>query len=287
MQRPKSRLWRSRPKSTYKSTAAKDSTVSNARSADHANSSIYPRSSSVRSEFRGSAWAGSQNHTTPSRSHTEVRPPFSLELNKDSISQSVTFDIDPSPIFTEPAVASAYSAYSQRCGPDLDAAATSDYPLWLVSGGDPTIAVTADAYTSVLGVIEPQMWGGALHGCQEASRALVEATQSAAAATPTVPTPTGSFTGIPQGECQVLNGIGGITLPGCTSTSTGTGTSTVTSGPSPTSQAGGAPVQSGGGANPGQSSGGGGGSTQTQTSAPPSSTPGGAATQRPIWMWEW
>ncbi|KAJ6526173.1 hypothetical protein DFH09DRAFT_1328705 [Mycena vulgaris] len=192
-----------------------------------------------------------------------------------------TFTIDPSPTFTDAAVSSAYSAYSQKCGADLDTRVSDDYTDWLVFGGDPNIAVTAAQYTEALATIDLG-WLDALTTCSVASSALVAATQSAAAATPTF---TGSFTGIPAGLCQAIDGSGGDSLlPGC-ATSTDPTTGTVTSGPSPTSQAAGNPVKSGGesGANPGQSSGGGGG-TQTQTSAPQSSKPGGAAAHRPVWI---
>ncbi|KAJ7150697.1 hypothetical protein C8R46DRAFT_1229632 [Mycena filopes] len=104
----------------------------------------------------------------------------------------LTFDVRPSPTVTGTAIASAYSVYSQRCGPNEDAYAYSVLPGYISGGGQPTARITDDAF--VQWMEQDTGWSLVALNCTNAENVLdnlvFEATSTPDPTPPPTPPPT-------------------------------------------------------------------------------------------------
>ncbi|KAJ6524147.1 hypothetical protein B0H19DRAFT_1085363 [Mycena capillaripes] len=92
-------------------------------------------------------------------------------LGRDDSAEPVTLGINPSPTLTDVAVASAYSVYSQKCGPDLNSAAYAGLSLYVSEGGISTARITDGVVIDFMDQLFGT-WTEAKDSCDDASNAL-------------------------------------------------------------------------------------------------------------------
>ncbi|KAJ7077007.1 hypothetical protein B0H15DRAFT_934137 [Mycena belliarum] len=144
--------------------------------------------------------------------------PKATPFARRQVTVTASFTVDPLPTVTGAEVTSAYSAYKQACGADLNKVAVADLADWAAQGGSGDVDVTSDDYVQFLEGEPGDDWSQAEDACGDAQTSLSDVVLAAATNTDV----SSSATATSSSARSSSTGRTG------TATKTGTGTGTAT-----------------------------------------------------------